>query len=196
MAGKSGRTDPALDRAEQALIRIERVLEQLLLLARTEVTGAGPAVTQVDIATVASKISAELLPKAPCKGVDLGYEGPLTPHALSVETLLGELIRNLVDNAILHGPPAALITVRVRIEEPGRIGLTILNSGPPVPDSLLVQLRERVQPASDKGIRTGTRGMGLYIVAEIAEALKADLRLDRGETGGGLNWHISVPPTL
>lgn len=67
---------PALDKADAALIRIERVLEQLLLLARVEATGLRPALGPVDVAALARGVTADLLPQAVRRGQDLGYDGP------------------------------------------------------------------------------------------------------------------------
>jgi two-component system, OmpR family, sensor histidine kinase TctE len=199
MAVKTGtavRPQP-LERADQALIRIERVLEQLLLLSRLQATGTGPHLTEVDVATLASTITADLLPKALNRGQDLGYDGPASVIALSEEVLLGELLRNLVENAIAHCPADALITVHVEAVDPDCVMLGVVDTGPPLPDALFTLLRRRINTegaASD--VRTGTRGLGLHIVTEIAQALKVDLRLERGEAGAGLAWSVRIPTRL
>ena len=199
MAAKSGADvqPQPLERADQALIRIERVLEQLLLLARLQATGTGPHLTEVDVAALASSITADLLPKALSMGQDLGYDGPAWLTALSEEVLLGELLRNLVENAIAHCPADALITVHVEAAGPDRVLLSVVDTGPPLPDALITVLRSRIKAGgTGSDVRTGTRGLGLHIVTEIAHALKVDLRLERGENGAGLAWSIGIPTRL
>jgi two-component system, OmpR family, sensor histidine kinase TctE len=196
MAGKAGigvQPQP-LERADQALIRIERVLEQLLLLARIQATGTGPLLTDVDVAALASNVTADLLPKALSKGQDLGYDGPASVISFSEEVLLGELLRNLVENAIAHCPPEAVITVHVETAGPDRVLLSVVDTGPPLPEALFTLLRNRIMAGGKSSdVRTGTRGLGLHIVSEIAQALQADLDLERGESGAGLAWSVRLP---
>ena len=196
MAGKSGgKSQPQpLERADLALIRIERVLEQLLLLARIQATGSGPQLQEIDVASVAASVTADLLPKALSAGKDLGYDGPDRVLAISEEVLLGELLRNLVDNAITHCPPNVAITVHVYAAGPESVCVDVVDTGPPVPDAQFNLLHDRLQSVPGQGdVRTGTRGLGLHIVSEIAQALRIDLHLKRGETGGGLTWTIGIP---
>jgi signal transduction histidine kinase len=58
-------------------------------------------------------------------------------------------------------------------------------------DSAFADLRTRLQPGQE--MRSGTRGLGLHIVAEIAQALGAELRLERGANGSGLAVRITLP---
>lgn len=196
MAGKPGTADlhQPLERADQALIRIERVLEQILLLARIEATGHGPELAEVDVAALASNVTADLLPKALGLGKDLGYDGPDSMLAMSEAVLLGELLRNLVDNAISHCPANTLITVHVEPATGGMVRLRVVDTGPPAPETLFKLMQERADPARGRSdVRTGARGLGLHIVAEIAQALRAELKLERGEKGVGLAWSICLP---
>lgn len=196
MAGKA-RGEAAsqpIEKADKALIRIERVLEQILLLARIQATGAGPVLTGVDVARLARGVTADLLPQAVSLQQDLGYEGPERALALSEEVLLGELLRNLVDNALTHCPPETVVTVRVRTPAPDSLRLEVIDNGPPIPEADLAQLRARIDPdGKPSEVRTGTRGLGLHIVGEIAAALRADIGLARGEDGRGLVWAVSLP---
>lgn len=196
MAGKTAgemQRQP-LDKADKALVRIERVLEQLLLLARIEATGTGPVLKQVDVAALARGVTADLLPKAVALQKDLGFEGPDRAVALSDEVLLGELLRNLVDNAITHCPADTMITVHVAASSAEWLRLVVVDTGPPITDADLNMLTARIDPESRPGEpRTGTRGLGLHIVAEIARALHAGLQLERGEDRKGLAWSVSLP---
>lgn len=192
MAGKANGPTGPLDKADQALIRIERVLEQILLLARIEATGAGPILTPVDVATLARSVTADLLPKAVALRQDLGYDGPPSAFALSEEVLLGELLRNLVDNAVTHCPPGTDVTVQV-VASPGQLKITVLDTGPRVPDSVFALLQDRIAPDRTSGeVRTRTRGLGLHITAEIARALQARVTLIRGPQDAGLLWSVRL----
>lgn len=185
---------PALDKADAALIRIERVLEQLLLLARVEATGLRPALGPVDVAALARGVTADLLPQAVRRGQDLGYDGPDRATSPSEEVLLGELLRNLVGNALAHCPPETMVTVHLTDLGTGGLRLDVVDSGPAVADGQLAALRSRLEPAGGPGERrSGSHGLGLHIVSEIARALGARVTLDRGPGGGGLSVQVTLP---
>ena len=182
----------ALDKADAALVRIERVVEQLLLLARIEATGARPALAPVDVAALAREITSDLLPQALRLGKDLGYDGPRTLVTVTEPVLLGELLRNLVDNALQHCPEGTMGTVHLQDRDGLRLG--VIDTGPTPEETQLGVLRSRLSPDDGSGlVRTGTRGLGLYIVAEIARALGAGMTLDPGPDGRGLAIFALLP---
>ena len=175
----------ALDKADAALVRIERVVEQLLLLARIEATGARPTLVPVDVAALAREITADLLPQALRLGKDLGFDGPESLLATTEPVLLGELLRNLVDNALQHCPEGTMVTVHLQHRDGLRLG--VIDTGPSPGAAQLAVLRARLSPSGATDVvRTGTRGLGLHIVAEIARALGAQMTLDPGPDGRGL----------
>lgn len=189
VSGKSNGTK-ALDKADAALVRIERVLEQLLLLARVEASGTRPALRQVDVATLARSVTADLMPQAVRLGQDLGYDGPESAFAMTEEVLLGELLRNLVGNALNHCPGETVVTLHL---VPGARGLeiSVTDTGPPLPDSVVADLKARLHAGRE--MRSGTRGLGLHIVAEIAQALGAGLEMQSGPGGRGLAIRVTLP---
>lgn len=192
MAGKGqGEVLQTLDKTDRALIRIERVLEQILLLARIEATGTRPVLTPLDVAHLARGVAADFLPQAVALGKDLGFAGLDRAMALSEEVLLGELLRNLIDNALTHCPVDTMVTVQVLSSGPEDVRLEVIDTGPRLSDSDFTLLRGRLDPAG--GVRTGTRGLGLHIVAEIALALRASVALERGANGQGLVWSVTLP---
>lgn len=192
-AGPSGRQD-ALDKADAALVRIERVLEQVLLLARVEATGTRPSLGAVDVAALARGVTADLMPQAVRLGKDLGYEGPDHAFAATEEILLGELLRNLVDNALRHCPAGTAVTVQIAPHGTHGLRLCVADTGPPLSQTEFALLAARLDPLASRGnVRTGPHGLGLSIVAEIARALQADLRLDRGPGGRGLEIAVILP---
>ena len=86
------------------------------------------------------------MPRAMEKRLDLGYEGPEASQAgLRIHghpLLIRELIRNLVDNALLYTPGGGTITVRV-VEDPfGQVCvLQVEDSGPGIAESEREQVR-------------------------------------------------------
>ncbi|TAG19856.1 MAG: sensor histidine kinase, partial [Rhodobacterales bacterium] len=115
-AGDRAPRDAALDKAEAALVRAERVLAQLLALARVDAAATGLALGPIDLAALAREVTGEALPAAAEAGIDLGYEGVGEARALADPVLAAELLRNLVDNALRYAGVGAVVTVRARLE--------------------------------------------------------------------------------
>jgi two-component system sensor histidine kinase TctE len=179
LAGRDGTASPALERADAALIRAERVLAQLLLLARVQAAGQKPPSEPVDLARMAQDIAAELIPQAAARGQDMGYDGPGALTITAAPVLLEEAIRNLADNAIRHAGEGATITLRVG-HDTDRPALTVEDTGP--------GLCTRPTTSADMG-----HGLGLLIVRQIALAIGTDLTLAPGPGGSGLAAQLRWP---
>jgi two-component system sensor histidine kinase TctE len=188
-------TAAASEKAKVALERAERVLAQLLVLARVDAS-AGPGVLQpVDIAEIAREVTAELVPAALLQDIDLGFEGPAGATAPADPVLLAELLKNLVANAISYAGRGAVVTVTVR-EEPDRLLLEVEDNGPGMsPERMAAVVRPRsgiTRPlpklAPDQG---AGMGLGLAIAAEIAALFGSGLQLEKARSGSGLLARVS-----
>ncbi|RDJ22344.1 GAF domain-containing protein [Bosea caraganae] len=81
---------------------------------------------------------------------------------------IGQLLSNLLGNALMHGDAAT--PVRVRAETlPGTFVLEVSNAGPPIPPEVASELFKPFVRASAKPDHAGL-GLGLYISSEIAKA--------------------------
>ena len=181
-------TDPgalqhALRQIRAGIDRTNRLVDQLLALARAE---AGPDTTLkfevVDLNDLASTLTAEWVPHAIRKHIDLGYDGPGKPIAqVGDALLLRVMLGNILDNAIRYTPPGGKITVRLTVDE--RLLLTIEDNGPGIPPAERERVFERFYRVSDNG-ESGS-GLGLAIVREIARAHGARVWLeDAGQAHG------------
>lgn len=89
--------------------------------------------------------------------------------------LLHNLVGNLLRNAVLHNREHGYLGVSTAIEAGGRVRLVVENSGDVIPAERLAQLTEPFYRARLR--TTGGHGLGLAIVAAIADAHGAELRL-------------------
>jgi signal transduction histidine kinase len=101
--------------------------------------------------------------------------------------LLRRAAANLVDNALRHGRPGGVITVRVRDGE-----LTVRNPGARITPGELARLAEPFERLG-RGSQPGT-GLGLSIVRAIAESHGGRLVLD-APPDGGLAARLALPVT-
>jgi signal transduction histidine kinase len=81
---------------------------------------------------------------------------------------LGQLVSNLVSNALLHGAPRAPVQVVARSEGAALV-IHVSNTGAPIPAAVLDKLFQPFVRASSQPEQHGL-GLGLYIASEIAKA--------------------------
>jgi two-component system sensor histidine kinase TctE len=180
----------AAQTADEAIVNAERVLAQLLLLARID-EAASQRLRQnlpVDLADIASACVAERVVTADAAGIDLGFEGDGRHLVLGEPLLLGEMVRNLVDNAIAYAGIGAEVTVRVRSDR--AVELEVEDSGPGIPADQLEKVRQRF---SRGGSSSPGTGLGLPIVEEIATLFGGKLILSAGAEGSGLKARVEFP---
>jgi len=180
----SGQADPRSVRLSLLQIalsseRAAHMVNQLLALARAEHSGSLMRAVPVDLAEVTRHAVQDFVPRALELGVDLGYEGPgdgVLPSGGDASlaevygdaVLLGEVVRNLVDNALHYTPVGGQVTARVRPDAFGEaLLLQVEDSGPGIEPAE----REHVFRPFYRTLGTGVEGsgLGLAIVQEIAE---------------------------
>ena len=159
----------------RASIRATHSVNQLLSLARAESNGSAMLRGQCDLAELTMSVVRDCVPRALEKHIDLGYEGTQPGTAgcslLGNATLLKEMVRNLVDNAINYTPSSlekpGVITARVLTDPFGRsLVLHVEDSGlgvAPNERELIFQPFYRAL-----GTEADGSGLGLSIVLEIA----------------------------
>ncbi len=172
------------DELRSGMLRIGRLLEQLLALARYDVRPkAGSAEAALDVVLKAQV--AEFLPRAEAQGVDLGFE-QLEPLVVRADTAaLAVLVRNLLDNAIRHTPSGGRVDVSLRPQQ-GRALLFIDDSGPGMRPDVLSRVFEPFYRGPE-AIGEGN-GLGLSIVQKITERFGGTVTLcnipnDEGRSG-------------
>ena len=174
----------------RASIRATHTVNQLLALARAESSGSAMARASCDLAELTMSVVRDCVPRAMEKRIDLGYEGE-QPGAEGGQlqgnaTLLKELIRNLVDNALNYTPSSAekpgVITVRVLLDRFGKtLVLQVEDSGPGVP---LAERELIFQPFYRAlGTQADGSGLGLPIVMEIAHKHNATVSMEDTRPG-------------
>jgi two-component system, OmpR family, sensor histidine kinase TctE len=184
----------AAAKAEAALVRAERVLAQLLVLARVDAAAGASVIGPVDIVAAAKALTAEMVPRAITRGIDLGYEGPDTALALAEPVLLEELLKNLVDNALAYAGAGAEVTVRVT-RTPEAVTLAVQDNGPGLALDHSPRRRGLPRPPRNPADPPETGyGLGLAITAEIADLFGGRIGLTPGPDGRGLLASVTLQP--
>jgi two-component system sensor histidine kinase QseC len=177
---------------EQVLAGVERMsylVEQLLTLARLDPEAGRESFAPVELAALAEGVCAELAPAALARRQTLELE-PGPGVAWGNRGWLEILLRNLVGNAVRHTPAGSRIVVSIG-SAPGQVRLLVRDDGPGIPagerEALLGRFA-RGTDASEDGC-----GLGLSIVARIAEAHGGRVELGPGLGGAGLGVAVTLP---
>jgi signal transduction histidine kinase len=168
---------------------MSRLVNQLLEMAELETFVIGPGET-ADLVAVSAEVAAFLAPIALSHDKTVavtGASGPLWV-AGNADTL-GRAIRNLVENGLAHTPPGTTVEIAV---DPAGI-LRVSDRGPGVPAAEREQIFRRFWRRDRR--RPGSAGLGLPIVARIAEMHGAAITVaDR--PGGGAVFALRFPTVL
>jgi len=177
-------------KADEAVAGAEHILAQLLLMAKIDAAGRSAAFRKLDLTDLVRGLTGDHVPGAADRGIDLGFEGEGVTQVNVEPLLIGELVKNLIVNAILHGGSGTEVTVRIeRIGETAR--LEVEDNGPGIPPEKRDNVLERFGRLG-RGDASGT-GLGLPIVEEIARLHGATLSLHEGSGGAGLKVRIDFP---
>lgn len=173
----------AVARLGAGLDRMDRLVAQMLALARLEATERLPTTQAVDWRRLVEQVMSDVLPLAERRRIDLACDWP--PAGQPVFELSGDadllavLLRNLLDNAVRYAPEGSAVALRF---DAG--GLSVENDGPPLAPEMLAHLGERFhRPA---GQAESGSGLGVSIVQRIAQLHGLRLRLGARADGRGV----------
>ncbi|HYF07359.1 MAG TPA: ATP-binding protein, partial [Acetobacteraceae bacterium] len=179
------------DRAAAARLRGD--LESLAgmvgqLLEAAEATPPAPD-RPVDLVALCVEVADRMAGGAAQSGRRIVLEhGPGPMPVLGHPDALHRAVRNLLDNALSHAPAGSTVTLRIR--PPATV--EVADRGPGVPEAQRALVFRRFWRA-DRGHRRGGSGIGLALVAEIAEQHGGSVGV-RDNEGGGAVFVLALPP--
>ena len=181
---------------DELVFRLHRrvdAAEQLLDLARLDAGLHALSVQRTDLLELANHVVNEFAVRAADRGTRLSIDGTSCWVRCDVDEM-GILIRNLIDNALRHGRADG--TVEVTCGHVVREGgthpvLEVVDDGPGVPESEMAAIFERFYRA--KGAVVRGSGIGLSLVARIAELHEATIEAGVGAGGSGLRVRVVFP---
>jgi len=158
----------------ESMVRLSKLSERLLALARAE--GTAPLTGEwVDLARVVQLTVDEFQYDARLQGRKLIAETEAARVRGDLDAV-GLALRNLVENALVHGAGGTCIQVTCRNEARG-VALRVIDDGRGVRAADLPSLTERFTRASNVADTSGGAGLGLAIVAMLARRMRAKLAL-------------------
>lgn len=195
--------DGAADRAETAELlglirrqsdRMRELIDDLMDLAQIE-SGAVPLERQeIRLHELLTQVVEDLDAAAREKDVKVAVVGDAGVTVVGDHRRLGQLGRNLIDNAIKFSPAGALVSVGV-FRDSVRPGFSVSDQGPGIPKSERDKIFQRFYQVdrSRSKARPGS-GLGLAIVKHIAQLHGASVEVE-GNVGAGSVFHVRFPAT-
>jgi signal transduction histidine kinase len=176
---------------EEAADRLQRLLIQLIKLARADV---GRLLDQeeesIDLRQVIQDIAASHVPQGVDAGVELHFEAEQRPFPARVnQIMIHEIFANLIDNAIRYNNAGGRVVIRL-FDAQGKHVVEVEDDGPGIPDAEKDKVFTRFYRMNRDQSRAGS-GLGLAIVQSVAAALNAEIDMSAGAMGRGLRIRIS-----
>jgi signal transduction histidine kinase len=180
----------ALEDIDDEVRHMTAIVEDLLLLARSDSGAVALEYVPVDLGDVAADGASALGKPATDRGVRVEVD-PQPAVVAGDPARLRQLVMILVDNAIRHSPTNGRVGVAVRAE-PSGASLTVEDDGPGIRPEDLPHVFERFYRAS--GAPGGGTGLGLAIAAWIVDRHGGRIEAtNRSE--GGARFVVSLPAT-
>jgi len=173
--------DPAteqVDAARDEIDRLQRLVDGLLVLARAD--NRDQSTVLVDVSTIAAERVGTWQSLAGERDVRIELDAPGMAIARAVPHAVDQIIDNYLDNALDVVPHGSQILVSVRLD-PAGVVLTVDDQGP----GLAPADRERAFDRFWRGSQEGSgSGLGLAVVASLAQASGGTVWLDTSPSGG------------
>jgi signal transduction histidine kinase len=168
---------------EHDIAELDQLIDEILLTSRLDAMGTLDAVEDVDLLALAAEEASRF------DGVAVSGEALTTRGDAR---LLRRLLRNLIENAELHGKPP----VEIEIHRNGSsIELSVFDRGPGISDADRERIFEPFFRAPNSGEKKGGTGLGLTLVRQIARRHRGDVMPVRSD-GGRAGFAVTLPASL
>lgn len=182
----------ALDEIADAVQRLERLVTQLLALARAEEGGVSPPLEAVDLKEVSTAVIGRLINQAIAAEVELNLDAAdgETYRVQAHRTLVFEIISNLIDNGIRYNRRGGAVTVTLS-RDSDHVRLTVSDDGPGIAPEYQDKVFERFFRATGPQGADGT-GLGLAIVQSAASRMGAAVTIQDQAPGLAVIVHFPI----
>ena len=179
----------ALDGIDDEVVRLGALVDDLLLLARTDSGTLDLALAPTDLGEIALDASTGLATIAAERDVRVEVDAEPVPMTADADRLR-QLVRILGDNAVRHAPTGSTVGISVHVVDRGHADLVVEDRGPGFREADLPHVFERFWRAPDAP--DGGTGLGLTIAAWIVERHGGTI-VAGNRPGGGARIEVRLP---
>jgi signal transduction histidine kinase len=148
--------------------RIERLVGDLLDLARFEAGGISLAQEKMDVDEIFERVSERHAKSAQDKHVEIVVDPHDDIRMIGDPHRLEQAVQNLAANALRHTPPGGSVHLGARRDD-GKVLITVSDTGVGIPAEHLPHVFDRFYKADQSRTHAGGSGLGLSIVKAIVE---------------------------
>lgn len=160
---------------------ISAVFQSLLQLSQVENGALRAQFAPVDLAGLCRTMVEVYEPAAAQASQTLIYKGPETLTVQGEKNLLGQMIANLLENALRHTGEGADIEVLLA-QSLGEVKLCVTDNGPGIPVEEHSRVTQRLYRL-DRSRNTAGNGLGLSLVEAVARLHDAELGFEDAQPG-------------
>jgi len=188
----SSRTRTFLEIIARHSARMERLVKDLLRLARLDARQEPLDIAACDIQATAEAVITDLGASITTRRQRVGTDiDPGARQILADPTKLYDVLRNLIENAVNYSPEGAEVRVAARRRE-GGVVITVADSGGGIPEDDLSRVFERFYRVDKSRSHPGGTGLGLAIVKHLVELHEGTVTVTN-RPGGGAIFTIALP---
>jgi PAS domain S-box-containing protein len=171
--------------------RLTSIVDTLLSVARLEAGDMQVELAPTDLRTVVSEAVTSVQESAAVNGHRFVLDLPEEPLAASADReKLGQILRNLLDNAVKFSPGGGTVTVEAH-RRAGRVEVRIVDEGEGIPEAEREHIFSKFHRADSTGGYAGA-GLGLFIARGLVTAMGGRIWVDSAE-GGGSSFAFELP---
>ncbi|MCC7179060.1 MAG: PAS domain-containing protein [Acidobacteria bacterium] len=172
--------------------RMERLVQELLRLARLDAGQEAVEYAPCDIQALVSSVMADFEPLIAEKHQHADAAVAPEARVLVVDPAkMHDILRNLVENAVNYTPDGGTITVSAALEADRHV-LTVRDTGPGLPEEDLTRVFERFYRVDKSRARPGGTGLGLAIVKHLVQVMGGTVTA-ANQRGGGAVFTVRLP---
>ncbi len=183
-----------LDDMADEVGRMGRLVQDLLVLARSDAGQLELLKASFDFAETCHSVTERMKNVARKKGVELTCHTPEQPVWIHGDReRLSQLLYILLDNAIKYTPEGGRVDVTLSSHANGRVECAVQDTGIGIPDTDLPHIFERFYRVDkDRSRKLGGTGIGLSIADWIVKAHGGSIKVT-SQVGKGTAFHIQLP---
>jgi PAS domain S-box-containing protein len=171
--------------------RLTSIVDTLLTVARLEAGDLQVELAPTDLRAVVSEVVTNVQQGAEVNAHRFVLHLPEEPLAASADReKLGQILTNLLDNAVKFSPDGGTVTVEAHRRR-GRVEVRIVDEGQGIPEGEREHIFSKFHRSETSG-GPGGAGLGLFIARGLVAAMGGRIWVDSAE-GGGSSFAFELP---